>query len=188
MFMLFLGTKPKARPQVGTTTIPMLQWCRIQPHRPAHNTGRLGRAGASPWVTPSSLLGKEQSPWMRIPSPWNPPQQVNTTLGICSGHRSPSRRGPGIIEEGFISQIINHMGQGPGCLLWVTKKSGRRKKGRRKKPLVSWVHLLGVTWPPVLCPLPKRGVPGLVHTPPGPTAPHAVPQLISPSRDFKEIG
>lgn len=91
---------------------------------------------------------------------------MNTTPGISSGHRSLARRCPAVITGGFISQIINQIGQGPGCLLWVSKKSDRKEGRRGKKPPASWVHLLGMARTPVLCLLPKHGAPGLLPAPP----------------------
>lgn len=91
---------------------------------PAHGVSRVTPPAAS------LASGEEQSLRVRAPFPRDPPQQVNTTLGISSGHRSLARRCPAVIAGGFISQIINQIGQGPYCLLWVAKK-GRRGKSPR---------------------------------------------------------
>lgn len=104
-----------------------------QVHHLAFNLGRFRRAGASLWGAPGD--------------PQQPPRQGAKSLGagpLLTGpsptpageHHPPyliSPSGPqpgGVIAAGFISQIINQIGEGPACLLWVTKRSGR-KEGRK---------------------------------------------------------
>jgi len=154
-----------------------------------------GEVGKSPRGAP----GAPQQPPRRAvksevrgPLPTGSPPAGEHHPGYLTWPSVPPRRCPPLSPQGLSPRSLTKLGRDPAVCFGLHRKAAEKKEGRRGgKPPGSWVHLLGAAPTPVLCLLPKHGVPGAAPPPPGTDSacsPSAAPRLISPSRDFREIG